>query len=61
MADIDLSKLTLAEKDATEENGAYLTQLVSNLSSKGGLDYIPRERTPQGRMFEHASDSKILL
>jgi len=22
---------------------------------------VPRERTPQGRLFEHASDSKVLL
>ena len=28
---------------------------------KNGLNYVPRERTPDGRMFEHASDSSILI
>ena len=25
------------------------------------MDYVPRERTPQGRVFEHASDCRVLL
>jgi hypothetical protein len=31
------------------------------LTKKGGLDYVPRERTPQGRVFEHAADSNLLV
>jgi hypothetical protein len=28
---------------------------------KNGLNYVPRERTTDGRMSEHASDSSILI
>lgn len=31
------------------------------MKTYGGLDYIPRERTAQGRLFEHASDCRSLL
>jgi hypothetical protein len=26
-----------------------------------GLNYVPRERNPDGRLFEHASDSRVLI
>jgi hypothetical protein len=29
--------------------------------TKNGLNYVPRERSEGGRMFEHASDSKVMI
>lgn len=54
LLEIDLSKAQSNPKDT-------LASIVSQLAAHGGLDYIPRERTPQGRLFEHASDSRVLL
>jgi hypothetical protein len=31
------------------------------LKKQGGLDYTPRERTQQGRVLEHAIDSRLLV
>ena len=31
------------------------------LKEKGGLNYGRRERTPQGRLLDHASDCKSIL
>ena len=28
---------------------------------KDGLNYVPRERTTDGRVFEHACDCKVLI
>jgi hypothetical protein len=44
-----------------ENPEAALKEILSSLSGIGGLDYLPRERTPQGRLFDHACDSRILL
>ena len=57
LLDIDLAKASGSAKEAQEA----LNDMLSQLNKHGGLDYIPRERTPQGRMFEHASDCKILI
>jgi len=31
------------------------------LTQKGGLNYVPRERTPKGRLLDHAADTKTLI
>ena len=54
MVDVDFSKIDGQSKD-------QLDQVLAQLKEKGGLDYVPRERTPQGRVFEHASDCRVLL
>ena len=51
---MDYSKAKSAPAD-------HLKELTSKLQAKGGLDYVPRERTPQGRVFDHAADSRLLL
>jgi hypothetical protein len=40
---------------------AHSNDLIAALNEKNGLEYAPRERSVQGRVFEHAADSKILL
>lgn len=54
LLDVDFSKAKTAPAD-------HLKDLAARLKVKGGLDYVPRERTIQGRVFEHASDSRHLL
>jgi hypothetical protein len=39
LLDIELSKVISSPKEA-------LTDMVNQLQQKGGLDYLPRERTP---------------
>ena len=31
------------------------------MKEKDGLNYVPRERTREGRLFEHAADSRVLI
>ena len=38
-----------------------MRELVEQLRQNNGLEYCPREQTPQGRQFEHASDTLSLL
>jgi len=35
--------------------------LSSQLSEHNGLNYVPRERNSDGRVFEHASDCRVLI
>jgi hypothetical protein len=35
--------------------------ILTVLKNNGGLDYTPRERTPVGRLIQHAVDSKPLI
>jgi hypothetical protein len=31
------------------------------MKEHNGLNYVPRETTPDGRVFEHASDCRVLI
>ena len=51
----------MVEVDWSLESGEEaFNAVLKELSTKGGLDYLPRERTSQGRIFEHACDAKLL-
>ena len=39
----------------------HIEDLLAALKAKGGLEYVSRERSIQGRVFEHAADSKLLI
>ena len=39
----------------------HFLELSIQLKERNGLNYVPRERTPDGRLFEHASASCILI
>lgn len=39
----------------------HFNEIAQELSSHNGLNYVPRERTTDGRVFEHASDCKVLI
>ena len=56
--------LSLLDVDFTllvENKKQHAVDILQALTEKGGLDYVPRERTPQGRVFEHAADSNLLI
>jgi len=56
--------LSLLEGDfsqATGDKNTHLNNLLEILKNKNGLDYTPREQTPQGRVFDHANQSTVLL
>lgn len=39
----------------------HLSEVAEQLAAHNGLNYVPRERTSNGRVFEHAADSKVLI
>ena len=39
----------------------HFNKVVDQLTQKDGLNYVPRERTREGRLFEHAADSRVLV
>jgi hypothetical protein len=39
----------------------HFHQVADELLDNKGLNYIPRERSADGRIFEHAADSKVLI
>ena len=48
MLNVDFSK-------AKELTAEHLRDLLEQIKLNNGLEYCPREQTPQGRQFEHAS------
>jgi len=45
----------------TGEPEKHWKDILEGLREKGGLDYLPRERTPEGRLYEHASECQVLF
>lgn len=56
-----LALLDLSLEDALSNKDKALKEILEGLSKHRGLDYVPKEQTPQGRLFEHASECKSLL
>ena len=55
---------TLIEVDwskKAQDASGHFEEVLGQMSAKGGLDYLPRERTRQGRVFEHACDCRVLV
>lgn len=42
-------------------NSTHLAEVAEQLALHNGLNYVPRERSSNGRVFEHAADSKVLI
>lgn len=40
---------------------SHYQKIAEQLKQHNGLNYVPRERNPDGRLFEHASDSRVLI
>jgi len=39
----------------------HFREIAEQLSAHNGLNYVPRERSSNGRVFEHAADSRVLI
>ena len=39
----------------------HFQEIAEELSEHNGLNYTPREQNEDGRLFEHASDCKVLI
>ena len=40
---------------------SHFKEIAEQLKEHRGLNYLPRERNSDGRIFEHASDSRVLI
>ena len=54
-----LADFSLEDGLSNKENA--LKDILEALGKHRGLDYVPKEQTPQGRLFEHASECRSLL
>ena len=62
--DVDFSKVFPSSGTLTLRNSnitSHYHDIVEQLSMCNGLNYCPREKSSNGRVFEHAADSKILI
>lgn len=46
---------------SAEETKQHFADVCAALNEKAGLNYVPRESTIEGRVFEHASEASILI
>ena len=60
MALVDV-KFPAAEGLSDDDFKKHCEEVSSVLDAQKGLNYVPRERTIEGRVFEHASETKILI
>ena len=64
LVDVDFSKVFPSNGTLTLRNSnitSHYHDIVEQLSMCNGLNYCPREKSSNGRVFEHAADSKILI
>jgi len=60
LVDVDYEKVFTADAFLTNAK-VHLAELIGEMSKHNGLNYVPRERTPQGRVFEHAADARVMV
>jgi hypothetical protein len=62
LLDVDYEKVFPSDPSEREMSiGPHLNEVALALMNRNGFDYTPRERTSEGRVFEHAADSRILI
>ena len=64
LVDVDFAKVLPAAGDATSRDaaiGEHLADITKALVEHNGLNYAPRPISPEGRLFEHAADSRVLI
>ena len=63
--DVDYSEIFSSEKVSSPIQEMYQQKhymsIASQLIEHHGLNYVPRERNADGRVFEHASDCRVLI
>lgn len=56
-----LALVDFSLEDGLSNKEKALKDVLEALGKHRGLDYVPKEQTPQGRLFEHASECRSLL
>lgn len=52
---------TVSESIREKNLMTHFQEVAEELAAHNGLNYVPRERTTDGRVFEHAADCKVLI
>ena len=59
---VDVNYTTVLGSGSRGQNlQAHFQEITAQLNEHNGLNYVPRERSIKGRVFEHAADSKVLI
>jgi hypothetical protein len=62
LVDVDYDEAFPVDPSDRDMNiSSHLNEIAMALMNNGGFDYCPREVSTQGRVFEHAAESKILI
>lgn len=64
LVDVDFAKVMPPSGDASTRDaaiGEHLADITKALVEHNGLNYSPRPRSIEGRMFEQAADSRVLI
>jgi hypothetical protein len=65
LVDVDYTEVFAFEKVSSPILESFLHShymaIAAQLKLHSGLNYVPRERNADGRVFEHASDCRVLI
>ena len=61
LVEVDYSRVFSNDAERESDWKTHAKELLEQLDKHDGLNYVPRERTPQGRSFEQATDSRVLV
>lgn len=59
LVDVSFDQLGSPQRNKTIIH--HFSQIAEQLRKHNGLNYVPRDRTIDGRVFEHAADCKVLI
>jgi hypothetical protein len=63
LVDVNYESVFPASSSSTRTSSIsnHFREMAEQLSMHNGLNYVPRERSTNGRVFEHAADSRVLI
>ena len=63
LVDVSYESVFPAGSGSTRANSVnnHFREMAEQLQIHNGLNYVPRERSSNGRVFEHAADSRVLI
>ena len=63
LVDVNYETVFPSSSSSTRVNSIndHFREMAEQLQIHNGLNYVPRERSSNGRVFEHAADSRVLI
>lgn len=63
LVDVKYEGVFPVDSTSTREKNlmAHFKEVSQQMQKHNGLNYVPRERSVDGRVFEHAADCKVLV